>query len=151
MAIKHLDPDKIILVNALKFAVEKHGIQADKSGDPYIFHPLSVMLNKGLVTNEERIVGVLHDVLEDTKTLKAELEVVFSPAVVEAVSVLTRGGNETYRQYLERVKKNPLAVKVKLADLAHNLEYNRINKLSPQERDGLSRRYKEALDFLLAE
>lgn len=151
MSIKHLKYDKIMVVAAVKFAIEKHGLQADKGGEPYIFHPLAVMLNPGIKTDEERIVAVLHDVLEDTPTSVYELNARFPQGIIAAVVALTRSKSETYKEYLVRVKRNQLATKIKIADIAHNLSIDRMSALPKPEREGLSKRYKSALDFLLGE
>src|SRR5436190_17301973 len=116
------------LEDAIALAVAAHNGQVDKAGQPYILHPLRVMFR--LETEEERVVGVLHDVLEDTPhTVEGLAGLGYPPAVVDALVALTRRNGETYEAFVERVAQNPLATKVKLADLADNLDVTRLKEV----------------------
>jgi (p)ppGpp synthase/HD superfamily hydrolase len=120
------------LEDAIRLAVQAHRGQKDKAGAPYILHPLRLML--GLRSDVERMVAVLHDVVEDTPYTLLELQQAGYPEpVLEALDYLTRRGNETYEEFIERVKANPLARKVKVADLEDNMDIRRIS--DPQEKD----------------
>lgn len=117
---------------AIKIAAEAHMGQSDKAGDPYILHPLRVMMQ--LDTETERIVGVLHDVLEDTTVDVTELlKQGFSGQVIEAMDSVTRRKEESYFEFIQRAKRNPIGKKVKIADLKDNMDWNRIKE--PTEED----------------
>ena len=126
---------------ALNLAYERHQGQFDKQGVPYIFHPYSVAQ---LVDSEYEVtVALLHDILEDTDTTEYEIYKEFPKEVVEAVKTLTRLPDETYKDFIKRVSKNPLAKKVKLADLAHNTDKSR-----GQIPENLKERYEWAINYL---
>jgi (p)ppGpp synthase/HD superfamily hydrolase len=135
------------LTAAIMVATSAHNNQIDKSGEPYILHPLRVMLS--LDTEEERIVGVLHDVIEDTHyTFKTLEDMGFSDRVLGTLDALSRDpSKETHREYIRRVSLNSLAVRVKLKDLEDNMSVNRLKNL-PKENLGLMKRYAESWQFL---
>jgi guanosine-3',5'-bis(diphosphate) 3'-pyrophosphohydrolase len=113
------------LTTAIIMAAEAHEGQTDKHGEPYILHPLRVML--AMKHEDERIVAVLHDVVEDTEVTLDELTTAgFSPEVVAAVNAISRDRFESSQQYYDRIKLNPLARRVKLADLTDNMDISRI-------------------------
>lgn len=120
------------LKTAIEIATQAHQGQVDKAGQPYINHPLAVM---ALVETEpEKIVAVLHDVVEDTAVTLAELrEQGFSQEVLVAVEAITKVAGMSYGDYLEQVKANPIALKVKIADMTQNLDLSRI--ANPTEQD----------------
>lgn len=122
-----------MLDKAIQVAVNAHAGQMDKAGQPYILHPMRVMMS--LFTLEEKIVGILHDVVEDTTVTMHDLVVVykFPSTILYAVEALTHRDGESYTDYILRVKKCPLAVRVKLADLKDNMNKDRIP--FPSERD----------------
>ena len=112
------------LEDAIRLALDKHHGQKDKSGAPYILHPLRVMA--GMQTDAERIVAVLHDVVEDTDvTLEDLRELGYDPEIVEAINHLSRREGETYEEFIQRIKPNPLARRVKLGDLLDNMDIRR--------------------------
>ncbi len=120
------------LERAITIAAQAHQGQTDKAHEPYILHPIRVMLR--LSTPDERMAAVLHDVLEDTDWSRMDLEREgFSRAVLDAVEALTRRSDETYEDFLHRVSLNPIALRVKLADLEDNLDASRIAQ--PTDRD----------------
>ena len=137
-----------MLESAIATAAKAHEGQTDKAGKPYILHSLRVMLNvKGCIP--EQCAAVLHDVIEDTDiTAEALLELGFSKEVVDAVVLLTRSKDEDYMEYVKRLKANPIARAVKLADLSDNMDMSRI--ANPTEKD-LARleKYKKAKSILL--
>ena len=121
-----------LLEMAIEIAVKAHAGQKDKAGAPYILHCLSVML-KGK-TDDEKIVGVLHDIIEDTETNAETLrEKGFPDEIIDAVVCLTKVKGENYDVYLERVKKNSLAVSVKLNDLKDNMNLLRLEKVTEKD------------------
>ncbi len=104
---------------ALDLAAKFHDNQLDKSGAPYIMHPTRVML--ACNTDEERIVAILHDLLEHTTITQPELALKgFSEEILDAVVALTKLEDDIYDDYIDRVLDNPLACRVKLADLCDN-------------------------------
>lgn len=114
-----------MLEKAMILAAKGHMGQKDKGGQPYLLHPVRVMLR--CETIEEKTVALLHDVLEDTEITAADLRREgFSETVVEAVICLTKGADEDYMAYVERVCGNKVAAKVKLADLADNMDLRRL-------------------------
>ena len=132
---------------AIKLCFEAHAGQVDKSGLPYVLHPLH--LAEQMDDEESTIVALLHDVVEDTNiTLDDIKKIGFGPDVVEALKYLTHDKNIPYETYIESIKKNPLATKVKLADLDHNSDITRLNG-EPTEVD-LKRveKYRKAKEFL---
>jgi (p)ppGpp synthase/HD superfamily hydrolase len=113
------------LERAIAIAAEAHAGQKDKGGAPYILHPLRVMM--AVSPEDDRIVAVLHDVLEDTDIQPIALTVAgFSSRVVEALVCLTRQPDEKYDDFIARLKPNAIARRVKLADLADNSDLQRI-------------------------
>ena len=118
---------------ALRIAVEAHEGQRDKNGMPYILHPLAVMSKvDGL---ELKTIAVLHDTIEDTYvTADFLMERGIPKDIVEIVELLTKPKDEDYESYLRRVKENPKAKAVKLADLAHNTSPERVSGLNEARR-----------------
>lgn len=138
------------LQRAIEIATEAHKGQYDKSGKDYIGHPLRVMeMGK---TDEEKIVGVLHDVIEDTDwTFEALAEEGFSKEVINALRCVTKiSENENYDDFIERVKKNPLAVAVKINDLSDNMDIRRLPYLSDKDVKRL-KKYLRAYKKLVGE
>ena len=130
------------LIHAIHIAIDAHGKQKDRVGQPYIGHCFRVM--SAGHTLEEKIAGVLHDILEDTKwTIAALFFEGFSEEVVDAVHTLTKLENEDYNHYLERVMKNNLALRVKLNDLTDNMDLRRLKVLSDDDVERM-RKYLDA-------
>ena len=138
------------LQRAIEIATEAHSGQFDKSGKDYIGHPLRVM-EMGQ-TEEERIVGVLHDVIEDTDWTFEALEAEgFSQEIIGALRCVTKiSENENYDDFIERVKKNPLAVAVKINDLTDNMDIRRLPYLSDKDVKRL-KKYLKAYKKLVGE
>jgi (p)ppGpp synthase/HD superfamily hydrolase len=127
------------LEEAIAFAVQKYtGHAPDKGGTPYLLHPLRVML--AMDTDEERRVAVLHDVVEDCGVTPEELLGLGYPArEVEAVVALSRRDGESYQAFIERLRPDALARKVKLADLEHNMDVRRLEVVDEEARQRLDR------------
>lgn len=121
------------LERAIAIAVEAHKDQKDRYGAPYIGHVLRVAIAGR--TEAEKIVGALHDVVEDTDWTFDDLRREgFSEAILAAVECLTkRGEDEDYDAFTARVKTNPLAIRVKLNDLTDNMDIRRMPQV--EERD----------------
>ncbi|MCG7316826.1 HD domain-containing protein [Brevibacillus laterosporus] len=136
-------------VEAVLLATKAHANQQDKGGQPYILHPLRIMMY--MPSDEARAVAVLHDVLEDTDVTADDLrEAGFPKEVVEAVMILTKNSKEDYDSYIKRVKQNQLARAVKIADIKDNLDLTRIAE--PTEADvARIEKYKRALKELEAD
>ena len=124
---------KIILDRAKAIATSAHEGQVDKAGKPYIEHPMRVM-NMGK-TVEEKIAGVLHDVVEDSDWTFEMLEKEGIPKdVMDALRCVTKlSEDEDYNHFIERVKTNPLAVKVKLNDLKDNMGITRLGEVTEKD------------------
>ncbi|MBM3795263.1 MAG: HD domain-containing protein [Acidobacteria bacterium] len=137
------------LEDAIARAALAHKGQLDESGAPYILHPLRVTLR--LSAGEERIVGVLHDVVEDTGwTLAGLREAGFSESIVEAVDAMTRRDGESYEDFVARAGRNPIARNVKLADLDDNSDASRLpSPLTANDRTRLEK-YARSRATLLA-
>ncbi len=114
-----------MLEKAIALATNAHAGQKDKAGYPYILHPLRVMLN--MDAESEMIVAVLHDIVEDTQITSEELRRQgFSEEVLDAVRVLSKQDKEDYFAYIGKITQNPIARKVKLADLEDNMNIKRL-------------------------
>lgn len=130
---------------AILLATKAHQGQTDRQGLPYILHPLRVMLAGN--TEEERIVGVLHDTLEDTQLTERDLIMLDYPQVItDALVLLMHFEGEEYQAYIERLAPNPLARAVKLLDLKDNMA--RKDSLGAPARARLMARYTIALEYL---
>lgn len=138
-----------MLERAIEIAVEAHKGQLDKGGNPYILHPLRVMMSVDLEL--EKIVAVLHDVVEDSNwTFEALLAEGFSNEVIEALkSVTKKSDNEDYDSFIQRAIRNPIGRKVKIADLRDNLDVTRIPELGEKDLQRINK-YKKALKILSA-
>jgi (p)ppGpp synthase/HD superfamily hydrolase len=137
------------LERAIQIAVEAHAGQIDKAGQPYILHPLRVM--QSLKTDEQRIVGVLHDVVEDCEgwdfdVLKAEG---FSSRIIKALRSVTKRkrGHEEYDDFVRRAMENDIGRHVKRADLMDNMDIMRIAEPTEADFQRLAR-YRQAIKIL---
>ena len=138
------------LERAIQIATEAHRGQFDKAGREYIGHPIRVM-EMGR-TEDEKIVGVLHDVIEDTDWTFERLEAEgFSQEVINALRCVTKTSeNENYDDFIDRVKKNPLAIAVKINDLTDNMDIRRLPYLSDKDVKRL-KKYLKAYKRLTGE
>ena len=136
------------LEDAILLAVQKHRGQVDKAGQPYILHPMRVMCR--MKTEHEMMAAILHDIVEDTDVSLDDLrDAGYPEAVIEAVDCLSRREGESYEDFLERTKTNPLAVQVKLGDLQDNMDIRRIESLGKKDIQRL-KRYQSAWHDLTA-
>ena len=136
-----------MLERAIEIAVEAHKGQIDKGGSPYILHPLRVMMS--VDGESEKIVAVLHDVVEDSDwTVDALLAEGFSVEVIEALKTVTKESeDEDYDLIIQRAMQNPIGRKVKIADLRDNLDVTRISEITDTDVKRINK-YKRALKFL---
>lgn len=129
------------LINqAIDISFNAHLGQFDKAGRPYFTHPLIVA--QQMESEYEICTALLHDVIEDTSVKLEELEKIFPSEITEAVKVLTHQEGIDYFDYILTIKDNPIARKVKLADLKHNLDVTRIADNPELLRDYEQRRKK---------
>lgn len=135
------------LEDAIALAVEAHRGQVDHVDQPYILHPLRVMFR--LEDELDRIVAVLHDVIEDTNlTLDDLRQQGYSEEVLAALDGVTRREDESYEDFVERSLAHPISRRVKLADLDDNMDIRRLSTpLNKQDFDRLQR-YRRAWDRL---
>ena len=134
------------IIECLRFVEELHHGQYDKIGAPYILHP--VFVAEQMDTEKATIVALLHDVIEDTSiTLDDLRDKGYSDEIIVAIDALTRRTGETYSAYIERLSNNKLARRVKIADLRHNLQPERIAMFG---NTSLVKRYQKALRMLIA-
>ena len=113
-----------LTIKAMVLAYNAHHGQFDKGGVPYIFHPIH--LAEQMDDEISTCVALLHDTVEDTDVTLELLAAEFPREIVEAVDLLTHRDCVDYFDYVRAIKANPIAVKVKLADLAHNGDPKRI-------------------------
>ena len=117
---------------AMRLAYEAHAGQWDKSGVPYVFHPLH--LAEQMPDEDCTVAALLHDVVEDTGTTLEDLRRAgFPPRALEAVALLTHDEAEPYLDYVARLKQNPVARTVKLADLRHNSDLRRVDRVTEKD------------------
>ena len=135
------------LQRAIEIAVSAHKGQLQKNGLPYVLHPLSLMQSVRSVN--AKITAVLHDVVEDTAWTMEDLETEgFSQRVLAALDCLTHTPEESYEEYISKIRTNPLAREVKLADLQDNMNIRRIPELQPKDLKRLER-YHQAWNTLI--
>lgn len=130
---------------AVAYAALMHKGQVDKQGQPYIIHLMGVSLAGETI--EEKIVGILHDTLEDTTATKEDLAVFFGKKVADRVEIVTRRTNEKYRAFIERIiaSNDYVALKVKYNDLRYN--FHNLDKVTELKiRARLEDKYSIALD-----
>ncbi len=138
--------DQDLLAKAVRIATEAHEGQKDRYGAPYILHPLRVM--QRLVTPPEKTVGILHDVVEDTDwTFESLKKEGFPDDLLEPLKAVTKQDDEDYEQFVRRSAANPLARRVKLADLEDNMDLRRMPQISEKDVPRLQK-YVKAWNFL---
>jgi (p)ppGpp synthase/HD superfamily hydrolase len=135
-----------LLEKAIAIAVEAHRGQKDRAGAPYILHPLRVMAR--VQSEPEKIVAILHDVVEDTDwTLERLKQQGFSDDILQAIDCVTKREGEPYDDFVKRSAPNPLARRVKLADLEDNMDIRRLNEVAPKDLERLNK-YRKAWEYL---
>jgi (p)ppGpp synthase/HD superfamily hydrolase len=144
---------KSLLETVIDIAVLYHRNQTDKGNPdiPYVLHPLSVassLADEG-ESKETVAVALLHDVIEDSLLTLEGLKAysIIPNLVIDAVDAITRREGETYNEYLARVKSNPMATKVKLKDLKHNMNPDRLARVEGG-KSRLQKRYTSAYKYL---
>lgn len=111
---------------AMKLCFQAHKDQTDKSGIPYVFHPIH--LAEQMVDEDTTVVALLHDVVEDTDITIDNLAAMgFSSQILDAIKLMTHADNVPYMDYIAKIKTNPIAKAVKLADLTHNSDITRMD------------------------
>ena len=131
---------------AMKLCFEAHKNQKDKSGMPYVFHPfhLAEQMTDELTT----VAALLHDVVEDTDYTFEDLrDMGYPEKVLEALMLLTHDDATPYLAYVERLKENPIASAVKLADLRHNSDLSRLDHVDQKALERVEK-YKKAIALL---
>ena len=133
---------------ARRLATQNHAGQVDKAGQPYIGHIARVADRVSHLEPEVVAAAWLHDIVEDTTVTEADLAAAgIPPAVIEAVVLLTKTGGPL-DAYYARIRQNPLALAVKLADIADNADPARQAQLAPEVRERLTRKYAKAVAAL---
>lgn len=133
---------------AMKVCFAAHRDQVDKSGLPYVFHPFH--LAEQMEDEDTTIVALLHDVVEDSEYTLADLEKLgFSSQVIEAVRRMTHPAGVPYMDYVAVIKEDPIARKVKLADLRHNSDLSRLDKVNSKVLERAAK-YQAAIRLLEA-
>lgn len=130
---------------ALLISFNAHKDQLDKSGMPYVYHPYEVA--EHMNTEAETCVALLHDVVEDTDTTLDDLAEVFPSEVIDALRLMTHDTSVPYLDYVKKIKDNPIARKVKLADLRHNSDLSRLNYVGEKDLCRIEK-YKAAIQIL---
>ncbi len=129
--ISHEKKNQDLYEKALELCLVKHAGQVDKEGKPYLGHIARVA---GEFYDECAVIGLLHDIVEDTDVTPDELlQKGFTKEIVDAVVAITRKEDESYETYIERVGKNELARKVKMADLEDNMNIRRLPQITEDD------------------
>lgn len=138
------------LERAIRIAVKAHKGQTDKYGNPYILHPMRVM-GMGR-TDDEKIVGILHDVVEDSEWTFDDLRREgFPERIIQALDCVTkRSDDEDYDKFVARTRTNPLAIRVKLNDLTDNMDIRRMGQVKEKDVKRLNK-YLRAYKLLAAD
>jgi len=140
-----------MIEDAITFAAQAHQGQLDKLDEPYIFHPMRVMLRvKDDGGSEAEIVAAaLHDVVEDTDTTVEEIEQLFSHEVAVLVDAMSRRDGEDYVKYMERCAAGgPSAIRLKRADLTDNSDPERLARMPAEMRRELETKYQSGFEVL---
>lgn len=135
------------LDKAIALACKVHAGQVDKAGQPYILHPLRLMIK--FSEENERIVAILHDVVEDGNVTFDELrQHGWSKTVVDAIDCLSKRSGESYENFISRLFPNDLARKVKIEDIKDNLDLTRLSSLDSKDLLRIEK-YHKALRYLI--
>lgn len=135
------------LEQAIKIALEVHSGQVDKAGEMYLLHPLRLMFK--FQTEDERVVAVLHDVVEDGEITLENLKLLgFSDSVVNAIDCLSRRKDEKYDNFISRLSINEIARRIKIEDIKDNLDLTRLNHIGEKELKRIEK-YHHSLKLLL--
>tara|TARA_B110000091_G_scaffold137930_1_gene147459 strand:- start:433 stop:855 length:423 start_codon:yes stop_codon:yes gene_type:complete len=137
------------LERAIEIAQEAHKGVKDKGGHDYINHPIRVM--HAMSNDQEKIVAILHDVVEDSDwTFERLKEEGFEDSVIESLRCVTKySEEEDYQEFIKRAATNKIATKVKMADIEDNLDLSRLGTLTEKDLTRIEK-YKKALKHLKA-
>ena len=127
------------------FATKMHEGQTDKAGRPYIEHPRAVASK--VDGEKEKVVAWLHDTVEDTPATIEQIREMFGDEIADAVAAMTHDKNIPYMDYVRNIKKNPIARKVKMADLSHNMDLSRLANVTDEDLERVEK-YKKAYEIL---
>ena len=134
---------------AMRIAYAAHHGQVDHNGIPYIFHPIH--LAEAMDDEVSCCAALLHDVVEDTEVTLEELSREFPQEIIAVVQLLTHKPDTDYYDYVRAIKDNPVAVKIKLADIAHNTSFDRCagSNLPAEKIEYFRKKYEKAKNILL--
>ena len=131
---------------AMQLCFRAHRDQLDKSGIPYVFHPIH--LAEQMTDEDTTVVALLHDVVEDTHyTLEDLAAMGFSRQVLDAIGLMTHADGVPYMDYVAKIKENPIARAVKLADLRHNSDLTRLDTVDDKAK-ARAQKYAQAIALL---
>ena len=138
-----------LTLKAMKIAYDAHHGQLDKGGSPYIFHPIH--LAEQMEDEVSCCAALLHDVVEDTSVTMEELEMQFPQDIITVLRLLTHEEGVPYEDYVRQIRGNPVAMKIKLADIAHNSDQSRLSccGISEDGKAALRSKYTKATAVLL--
>lgn len=137
-----------LTMKAMKIAYQLHHGQVDKAGVPYIYHPIH--LAEQMDDEYTICTALLHDTVEDTEMTLTQLADLFPKEIVDAVALLTHDDTD-YMTYIQKIRANPIARAVKLADLRHNSDLSRVPHPSQKHLNKVREKYAAALEILLEE
>ena len=130
---------------SLMISFNAHKDQRDKSGMPYVYHPFH--LAEQMDDEYSTCVALLHDFVEDTDTTLDDLANIFPIEVTDAIALMTHDDSVPYLDYVAKIKQNSIATKVKLADLKHNSDLSRLDKVDDKAIERVEK-YKKAIKIL---
>ena len=139
-----------LIYKSLEIITQLFNDKVDKGGNPYVIHLLKVY--SGVSSFKEKVVALLHDVIEDTDVTKNDLlEIGFNSDIIESVVTLTKKRGEDYRDYIDRIinSNDEVAMNVKLSDLKCNMDINRIKNPTTNDYERIHKRYEPAYDKIL--
>lgn len=132
---------------ALKLSFEAHKNQVDKTGVPYVFHPFH--LAEQMTDEISTVCALLHDVIEDTEYTFEDIHGMgFPQEVIDVLKLLTHEESVPYMEYVEKIKENPIAKQVKIADLKHNSDLTRMDVIDEKALQR-TKKYKQAIELLV--
>ncbi len=132
---------------ALCLSFDAHKEQIDKSGIPYVYHPFH--LAEQMDSEVTVTVALLHDVVEDANyTIDDIIVMGFPKSVTDALALMTHDKSVPYMDYVAKIKSNPIAKAVKLADLRHNSDISRLDTVDEKTIERL-KKYAAAIELLM--
>jgi len=138
-----------LLNKMLVFATNAHANQFDKGGAPYILHPLAVMSLLEVADEELQCIALGHDIVEDCGVTYEDLRNQgFTDRIIDGIRCMTKVPGETFEEYKAKVRSNPDAVKVKMADLRHNSDITRLKGVSPKDMARMEKYFRFYLELL---